>query len=427
MSGGPVSGGPVSSVTVSGGPVSSSPVRQGRVSRLRDRPAWLQVAGAMFAVGWGANQFVSLLIAYRLHRGLSVGTSQALFGVYALGLIPALLLGGPASDACGRARVVRPAAALSLVATVVLMLGTASTPALYVGRFLAGVVSGVMFAAGTAWVKELSVAPYDDADAQAGARRAAIALSAGFGLGPVVAGVISQFAPAPLVTPYLAHLVIGVLLLPGVWLAPETVAAGAGGPGFLRRLRVPSAGLRRFRRVVAPEAPWVFGSAAVAFAVLPGLVEGHVGHLAVLFSAACAGVTLAVGVLIQPTGRRLVARSARAGPLTGLGAAVAGTLVAALGAGLRNWPLVLAACVLLGVTYGLTLVAGLYEVQRLAPPGELAGLTGVFYALTYIGFAVPYVLAQLHRFFAYPTLLLAMTVLAVLTLAAVLTGATEPA
>src|ERR1035437_4190086 len=115
----------------------------------------------MFGVGWGANQFASLLIAYHQKRGLTISVNEALFGIYALGLVPALILVVPASDRWGRRRVVRPAAVMSVVATLALMVGAHSTPLLFLGRFLAGSTSGGVMAAGTAWVKELSVPPYD--------------------------------------------------------------------------------------------------------------------------------------------------------------------------------------------------------------------------------------------------------------------------
>lgn len=171
-------------------------------------PPWVGAAAALTVVGWGANQFSSLLLSYRAHQHLGTTTGDALFGVYALGLIPALLVGGPASDRIGR-RMVVPVVGLSVVATAILMAGSlAGLPALYVGRMLAGVVSGLAFAPGTAWVKELSVAPFGSGDTQTGARRAAVALSAGFGLGPLVAGLIAQWAPDPAVLPYLAHLAV---------------------------------------------------------------------------------------------------------------------------------------------------------------------------------------------------------------------------
>ena len=42
---------------------------------------------------------------------------------------------------------------------------------------------------------------------------------------------------------------------------------------------------------------------------------------------------------------------------------------------------------------GVTMVSGLLEVQRIASPGDLAGLTGLFYTLAYAGFLAPAVMA----------------------------------
>jgi MFS family permease len=385
--------------------------------------AWLPVAAAMFAIGWGANQFVSVLVAYRQLSGLSVATVDALVGAYALGLIPALLVLGPVSDRSGRAPVLRAAAVLSLVATAVLMVG--HLWALYVGRLLAGVASGAAFAAGSAWVEELSSAPWDPgARPGVGARRAAMSLTAGFGLGPVVAGVLAQWAPAPLVTAYVPHLLVLLAVLAPLWRAPETVDSPAPDAGPVwRALRVRSAGERAFRRGVAPVAPWVFGSATAAIAVLPGLVVATTPGWTVAFSALIAGLTLGTGFAVQPLGRRLAAADARRGIAVGLGAVVLGMLTAAWAAGTR-WPaLVVAAAVVLGAGYGCCLVSGLLETQHIAPAGERAGLTAVYYALTYVGFAVPVVLALLAAVTSYSVLFLALAAVAVATGAVALPAA----
>jgi hypothetical protein len=367
------------------------------------------VALTMFAIGWGANQFVSLLVAYRERSGLSVGTVDALVGAYALGLIPALLVLGPVSDRSGRAPVLRGAALVSLLATAVLMLD--SLWALYAGRLLAGVASGAAFAAGSAWVEELSTA---DAAAPpgSGARRAAMALTAGFGLGPVVAGLLAQWAPAPLVTAYVPHLLVTLAVLGPLWRSPETVTRGSD-----RGLRVRSAGDPAFRGRVAPVAPWVFGAATVSIAVLPGLVTTTTAGWTVAFNALIAGVTLGTGFAVQPLGRRLAAADPRRGVAAGLGAITAGLLVGAGAAALASPVLVAVAAVVLGAGYGCCLVAGLLQTQRIAARGELAGLTAVYYALTYLGFAVPVVLAGLAHWAGYAVLLLALAGLAGITLA----------
>lgn len=400
---------------------------QPATTRTRQGPAgatWFGAAAALFAVGWGANQFSSLLLSYRLHAHLSVSTVDALFGVYALGLIPALLVGGPLSDRHGR-RLVVPVVGGSALATGVLMLGsTVGLPALYAGRFLAGVVSGLAFAPGTAWVKELSSS--ETGDDQVGARRAAIALSAGFGAGPLVAGMLAQWAPHPAVTPYLAHLAIVAAVAVPVLRTPETVARAHAGAdaGARRETQAPLAGRadRRFGRAVAPMAPWVFAAASVSFAVLPAQVTRRTGGFEVAFAAVVAGLTLLAGVLVQPWARRLEFRRTGSAARAGLIAVAAGMAVGALACSSGQPSLVVVAALTLGAGYGTCLVAGLLAVGRLAPAGGLGRLTAAFYALTYVGFAAPLVLSAAASVASYPVLLLVVAGLALATLVALRPG-----
>ena len=127
-------------------------------------------------------------------------------------------------------------------------------------------------------------------------------------------------------------------------------------------------------------------------------------------------VTLVCGVGIQSIGRGIdTHRSARASVIAmtviaaGVSLAVLAVSTSALSAGL------LAAAVL-GCGYGLALVAGLSEVQRLAEPEDLGAVTAVFYSLTYLGFFIPMICAGLNTWLSYPTMLLVGAVLATLTL-----------
>ena len=53
----------------------------------RDRRGWMAVASVLVGAGWGSNQFTPMLLVYRDALGLSAGSLEAMFGVYALGLI----------------------------------------------------------------------------------------------------------------------------------------------------------------------------------------------------------------------------------------------------------------------------------------------------------------------------------------------------
>ncbi|MCL3819196.1 MFS transporter [Aeromicrobium wangtongii] len=343
-------------------------------------PAWLRVAAAMFAVGWGANQFAAMLLVYRAEDGFSTEAVTALFGAYALGLIPALLIVGPVSDRIGRRAVMRPVLVLSVIATLVLVLAHGSLVLLLIGRLLAGVASGAAFAPGTAWVKEMSVGA-----SGTGARRAALALSAGFGSGPLVAGVVAQWLPAPTVLPYVPHLVLMTVVAAIAWSAPELPTI-PGRRTSRRSVEVWQAlRSRPFVLGVALTAPWVFGAASTSFATLPTFVQIDVAPIAV--TGSLAGLTLWTGVAIQPLGRRL--GNPRVIVTAGLVASAVGLLVGvALARTGAAWLLVPTA-VLLGIGYGLVLVGGLTTVERLAHPDDLGTLNAIFYSLTYLGFAAP--------------------------------------
>jgi MFS family permease len=356
--------------------------------------AWMTIAFAMFAVGWGANQFSPMLIVYRHELKLTAGEVAGLFLVYALTLIPGLLIGGPASDRFGRRPVVWPFVALSPVATLLFVLGPRSLAMLAAGRAVAGLCSGVVFGSATAWVQEVS--PRAGTDEGTSARRSALALTAGFGLGPLAAALLAQWAPDPLMIPYLPHLVIGAAAAVALVRTPSAAPAPRARADGDRRgaRRWPPAAVRtgRFWLAIAPASPLVFGSVALAIVVLPEDVTSA-GSLSAGFAGLMTALSFAPGVAVQPFARRL--RNPLTGVVAGLACGAAGT---AVGIGAVAGPdRVLAglAAVLLGLAYGLCLVSGLRQAERIAAPGERGAVTACYYAVAYLGFAAPYLAAGL--------------------------------
>jgi len=376
---------------------------------------WTPVAAVLLGAGWGSNQFTPMLLVYHRTLGLGTGTLEAMFGFYALGLIPGLLVSGAISDARGRRPVVLSAAALSLAGTLALVVAGHSTGWLYAGRLLAGLSSGAAFSAGTAWLRELSRPPFGAASDQQTARRAAVAMTAGFALGPLVSGLLAQWAPSVGVLPYLPHLVLMLVVLSGLARAPETLRQRS--PGAIRR-SLPAVRSPRFRGVVAPMAPWVFAAPAIAFALLPTVVGADHAADGVALTATITTLCALAGVLVQPLGRRLdVSGTGNRAAVIGLSIAVAGLALAALTAQEHRLWLLVPSAIVLGGAYGVCLVAGLVEVQRLADETALAGVTAVYYSLTYLGFAAPYLLALAAHLASYALLLIILAALALLTAA----------
>ncbi|MFZ2173219.1 MAG: MFS transporter [Rhodococcus sp. (in: high G+C Gram-positive bacteria)] len=374
--------------------------------------AWLLVAATMFAVAWGGNQFTPLLGMYRTDHGFTALTVDLFLFAYVLGIVPALLLGGPLSDRLGRRPILLPAPFLTVAGSALLAVGTDSAALLSVGRILCGVALGLGMAVGGSWVKELSTPAWDpDATDGAGARRAAMSLTGGFGLGAGVAGVLAQWGPFPSILSYVVHSLIAVLASIALWRAPETRAAQPVSErvSLVRDLAIPSAGHRRFLFLIVPLAPWVFGAAAAAYAVLPALMSQNSGGVPLAFSALMCMVGLGAGFAIQALGRKVdTPHSARA-VVVALVFVMAGMAFAAVAASALTIPLAIVAAAVLGCGYGMALVSGLQEIQRIAGPDDLAGLTAVFYSLTYLGFATPALMAFLSETFpvvTYPRIFL---------------------
>lgn len=362
---------------------------------------WQRVALAMTAVGWGANQFAGLLAVYRLD-GLSEAFISSAVGVYAGGLIPALLVCALVADRFDRRAPVRVAVLLSAGGTVLLMLGAEQDWLLQLGRFVVGAATGAALAPGTAWLMDLSRADGPGA----GARRATISLSLGFGGGPLVAGLVAQWSPYPEVVPYSLHLALAAAAVVLVWQAPvQPVVHDPTGPTRATEVRAVLAS-RDFLGVIPLTAPWVFGAATTAFAIAPTAVT--ISTLPVATVALVTGTVLAAGVGIQPWAKQLERQSRGRTLWIGMLTACAGMLATALTFQLEQLWLVFVVSALLGASYGLLLVGGLSRIELLTEPDDRATVSAIYYALTYLGFAAPFVFVLLTETIIGPVALSAL-------------------
>ena len=312
---------------------------------LRDETPALGVALVLMLMFMGATLPTPLYIIYRDELHFSQITLTLIYAVYFGGAITTAFFFGRLSDETGRRVAILAAVAISMVATFVFLFAD-SIPMLFLGRLLSGLGIPLAASAGTAWLAELCDGRCKAASLSAGATLA------GLGLGPLVAGIVAEYAPAPLVMPFLILLALGIAAAAITWLLPETV-----------RHRVRWAKLSLRPRVGVPRsilgafaAPAVTGFSAFSLlgfysALTPSLlqrslhVESHAIGGAVVFELyAVATLVLlrdavaerarrhAVGARIAHPGARASRRCERAPslPLLLIGAAVGGA-AAALG------------------------------------------------------------------------------------------------
>ena len=358
------------------------------------------VLAVLLATGWVANHFAALMPVITDSQHLSTATIDAIFGIYALGLVPGLLVGGRVSDALGRPTVAWSGSTIAVVGTVAMLLSQHSD-VLLAGRLIVGAGVGLAMTAGTAWASDLK--------GPAGAATAGAVLIAGFAVGPFAAGVI---AAAGSLGVRLSFGIAAALLVVAMLIAIVAVQrSGVTGSAITHDSKRPTSARLSAAQALSwalPLAPWVFASATLGFITIPHRL--HTGFPAPLAAGTAALIVNGSSLLIQ-----VFARTRGWGPQSGTAAALLAALgYAATAAAPSSMTLALGLPLLpiLGCASGLSLRAGLIDLETSAPQRVRGTLTGVFYAVTYVGFGLPLLLTTVGSAKLSATILAVMAVLA---------------
>lgn len=343
----------------------------------------------MFAAGWGANQFAPMLLVYQELQGLSQQMVTGMFAAYVGGLVPALLWAAWASAHRGKKPMVRISMVLMMAGSLLLFMGDTQPWLLFAGRIVSGIGIGFIMGPGTAWIKELS----EGTPLGTGARRSTVALTAGFASGSVISGLIAQFFPGSMHNPYVAHMVLQVIAALVVWETPEL--DGGDHPTPSVRTVIEHIEEPWFWKILVPSAPWVFGAATVAFAIVPSIVGPMPGLPRIFAAGLTAGLTLGTSVLIQPTVRRRAATDPGRIPPLGMVVTAVGMVIATTAALLPHPAWLVPSAIVLGAAHGLLVVGSITIVEHHTPTHLMAATTAVVYTLTYIGFLAPYWVSML--------------------------------
>lgn len=198
----------------------SAPVAAAVQRRLHGSGFWA-VAFAFLIVMSFATLPSPLYGLYRTRDHLSAFVITVVFAIFAAGTITTLL-----SESFIAARAGRRGAMLGGVATMMLaaalLAAWKSLPGLLIGRVLTGVAIGLAAGVAIPYLIELRAGSNPNASV-AYARNIGVAVNVGaLGIGPLVAGLLAQWAPQPLTLPYLLFVGLGAVALISVAAAPET-------------------------------------------------------------------------------------------------------------------------------------------------------------------------------------------------------------
>jgi MFS family permease len=359
----------------------ASAITRHRPRRL-SRPASFTAVAVLAVLFPAASSAPSpLYVVYQKEWHFSAATLTAIFAVYVIGLVAALLVVGGLSDHVGRRPVLVGAIGLEAVSLALFVL-VGDISLLFLARVLQGVATGAAITALSATLVDLNP-PH--APERAGLVNG-IAPTGGLAIGALGCGVLVQYAPAPTRLVY-------VLCLAGMLLAAVVVAAmpetSARRPGslasLLPRLDVPARARADFYALVPVlVATWAPGG------LYPSVAAGIFGLTSRLIGGLVVAVTCGSSAVAA-----LALRKSPAQQVLNAGAILLAAGSALTLAGLTGGTLALATAgtVVADVGFGASVLGSFGAVVRLCGPAERGELFAVTYTIAYLSLSIPTVIA----------------------------------
>jgi MFS family permease len=343
----------------------------------------IAVVAAMIGVAFAGSTLVTpLYVIYEHGFGFSKTVLTLIYAAYVVGNLAALLVLGRVSDVLGRRTAAIPALAVCGVAAAVFACAH-GVAALFAGRILSGLGVGIAAGSGTAWLAEL-------VGGEDRARASTIATASNFlgiALAPLAAGVLADFAPYPLVLPYLAYLAVLAAVAALVWGTPETVVRRqtAGAALFRPRIGVPKAIRLLF---VAPALAGAGAMALIGFyaGLAPSILAEnlHVQSHAVAGAIVCELGLMVSGAIVVT--RNVPSRTAMMAALALMIPSVAMVVAAQAYASIAT---MLAGTALCGVASGLGYRGSLQVVNEIAAADRRAEVLSAYFICCFSGNALP--------------------------------------
>lgn len=339
-------------------------------------------------VGVMGTALISPLYAiYKETWQLQASDVSLIYVIYMGGALCSLLFLGRLPDRAGFRKVMQGGLVLALIGTLISMCAW-NMSSLIVGRVFVGVASSMLTTSATLGLSLLS----RPGQMQRVAMVTGFLIAFGFGLGPLVGGIMGQWVAYPLVTTYIPTLVLGAI---GLYALTKLELPESAKPSQTQALRW---------KDVLPKLTWPQSSDSMAFVLtsaLPFLAFGVFGlyaSMSPLFldklvpwhgpfvSGSAIAVILLTSACVQILAGRLPTHWCGAGGLIGLALSNA-LLMLNLWAG--SAILFALGVALTAIGHGMSMLAGMSMVNRIAQPHNRSGLLSTYLVIGYIGSMLP--------------------------------------
>jgi predicted MFS family arabinose efflux permease len=360
-------------------------VAQGiQLCRLRDESArpwsYVAVAIASFVLIAAATVPTPLYQLYQENFHFSEFTLTMIFGIYAFGVIPALLVFGPLGDIICRRRVLMVAIGMA-GAGIALLAAARGVLWLLAGRLLVGIAVGATQGNASAALVEMQ--PREDR------RRAGIMMTVctagGAASGTLVSGIIAQYLPDPLLLAYIMELA----MLAAAFVLVATIKEAASPVLSFVSFHHPRVSRNIFVGFMAASLAGglIWSIAGLFLALVPSYVSNllHVRNLAA--GGALVALMLGSSIVIQLI---MINSSNFRLQMMGLGVAVAGITAVVAAWHLSSFLLMIAGSISSGAAIGMGYLGSISEINRLAAPQERGRVNSLYFVVVvYLFFSIP--------------------------------------
>lgn len=344
------------------------------------------VSFAMMVGVMGTALISPLYALYQAAWQLKTSEVSLIYVIYMAGVLCGLLFLGRLPDRFGFKRLMDIGLLLILLGSGISLVAW-DLLSLCVGRFVVGVASSVITTSATLGMARLVSARLRPRLSMI----IGITMACGFGLGPLVGGVMGQWAPLPLITAYVPPLLLCLLAFAVFLRLPLADDIAGARPGF------------RWRDV-APKLTWPEAGASFAFmltsclAFLPFAVFGLYASLAPLFldklipwhgpvvSGMAVTVILFGSALTQIVCGRIAVHWCG---FFGLLALVASNALLLVNVWNSSAIVFASGVILTAMGHGMCQLTGIGMVSRLATADTRAGLFSSYLVVGYVGTMLP--------------------------------------
>lgn len=369
----------------------------------------------IFLMSSGATFVTPLFPLYSKYYHLNSLQITILFAIYAVFLLPTLLIVGAKGSVWGLKKVVRISILISIASTLLLLCNT-GVWMLFAGRILEGIAYGAFTGTAVAFLMK-HTSPKDIPTAL---KLSGVTVLVGFGFGPLIAAFMLQYIPIqPLKLPFwilLVILLISIIVL-------ETLSKDLVSPEQKRAknkisLGVPKTIRTHFWAMSALPIFTVFTLQGIAFALIPSFVKNVIQTSNLFISGliffVLLGGSAAAKFIPRPTH-----------PVTrirfGIIFLVIATWLIVISGLTSSLPLLWIGVFIQALGGGWTFQNALFFAGKLPEPEARPRVISAFYFVAYIGFIVPVIgVGVLTKFFNLNLALVILSMFATIIVAYIL-------